>query len=93
MLKLILICAVAVFSFGAAGCWYMAGFAAVSEKQAEEKKDREGLTGFDRGANIIVNGNDLPETLALQSRWNRAGALCAAIAASIQGVMIFLGLA
>ena len=82
---------IVVFALGAAVCWFMAGFAKVSNEEAErrrlaEAEENDGWTS----ASIGIDGADLAETLSLQSRWSRSGAICAGLAAICQAGYTYL---
>lgn len=74
-----------VFALAAAFCWFMAGFAKVSSEEAERRRvaEAEKNDGW-TSASMGIDGADLGETLVLQSRWNRGGAIFAACAAVCQ---------
>ena len=84
-LRSLLAILIVVFALAAAVCWFMAGFAKVSNEEAERRRVAEAETndGF-TSASIGIDGADLAETLALQSRWNKGGAIFAACAALCQ---------
>lgn len=90
-LRPILAVLIVVFALAAAICWFMAGFAKVSNEEAERRRVAavEENGGW-IGASIGIDGADLAETLTLQSRWNRRGATCAALAAVFQAGYTYL---
>lgn len=71
-----------------AGCWLRSSFAKVTHEQAMERRKRAAKkAGVEPNlASISYNGLDPYETLALQSRWNAAGAIFAATAVATQAL-------
>ena len=90
-LRSILAVLIVVFALAAAICWFLAGFAKVTNEEAERRR----VAAADKNggwidASIGIDGADLAETLTLQSRWNRRGAICAAFAAFFQAGYTYL---
>lgn len=71
-----------------AGCWLRSSFAKVTHEEAMKKRERaaEKAGVKPNYASVSYNGLDPYESLALQSRWNAAGAIFAAIAVAAQAL-------
>lgn len=85
----------AIASLLAAWFWFRAATATVSDKEAHSlrKQAAKDDDGWESGSITIIDdrspseGWDLTETLALQSSYNRKGALCAGLAALVQSAI------
>jgi hypothetical protein len=70
----------------AAGCWFLAGTKKVSPEEAVRRRNKF----FEQNGRIayaawtLFDGSDMEFTLAEQSKWNRAGAIAAGVAAALQ---------
>lgn len=78
-----------ITGFISAACWLRASFAKVTHEQEMARRERAAKkTGEQPNyASVTYNGLDPYATLALQSKWNAAGAIFAAIAVATQALI------
>jgi hypothetical protein len=74
----------------AALAWVRSATAKVSAPKDAPSEGYQQIISDDGSMQVSLNGVDLVGTMALQSRWNRVAALCACVAAALQGLQAWL---
>lgn len=81
-----------ISGFASAGCWLKACVTKVTFEEAKMKAEKQAERAGEPVQYPLVNFYGLApyETLALQSKWNAAGAVLAAIAVGSQAVALLI---